>query len=385
MSWRRGRPTDRDLIFAEYFNDQQSVLRNGGIPTDVTFENGVAKVDSSNIEYIGTLNLTGSVRLRIKASNISTLQYIIDFREEVGGGSGGIGFVRIATNTISISAGITYINGEQDNSLVGYENEFIDVVAVGVIIDSRLINVATRYGGTSNPVLLGEIELLEIYNKALTAEEVTNLFLSKRYRIPQLGNKILHVTARKGVVQNTLSGDTIQGELVPEVVVTDTEVVKEGSIYTPRFNGSSSKIDCGDYNDLTGDITVLAWVNRANDIVNFDNLLSNGQFRLYYFSDVLFARNDNGASGFSTNIFLNENGNWMHIAVVRKSSGSITFYKDAVDVTASDTAAAPVAGTSPIQIGPWGNKIAETQILLGLLTLAEISQYYSSTKHLYQK
>jgi hypothetical protein len=41
MSYRRYKNSDKSLVFAEYFNSEQEVRRNGGVPTDVTFERGV--------------------------------------------------------------------------------------------------------------------------------------------------------------------------------------------------------------------------------------------------------------------------------------------------------------------------------------------------------
>jgi hypothetical protein len=71
-------------------------------------------------------------------------------------------------------------------------------------------------------------------------------------------------------------------EIIPEVTNTDIEVVKDGQVRVPRFNGDTSKIDCGSYNDLTGDITVLAWIKYTEDddeILAYRNaIFSNAKF-----------------------------------------------------------------------------------------------------------
>ena len=48
MSYQRYKSLDKNLIFAEYMNSEQETRRNGGVPTDVIFDKGVATFNGSS-------------------------------------------------------------------------------------------------------------------------------------------------------------------------------------------------------------------------------------------------------------------------------------------------------------------------------------------------
>jgi len=180
-------------------------------------------------------------------------------------------------------------------------------------------------------------------------------------------------------------------ELIPEVTNTDIEVVKQGEIYAPRFNGTTSKVDCGDYHDLTGDITVLAWVVPFGyGETNGGAILRNGRFNLIIDDFARFRVQNAGATVFNF-------GSWelqdrIFVAVVRKADGLVTGYIDGEQSGVETDADTPVAGDTNITIGnkstndrTWDGELPEVRVIEGLLTAAEISQYYTATKHKYQK
>ena len=185
-------------------------------------------------------------------------------------------------------------------------------------------------------------------------------------------------------------------EIIPSVTNTDIEIVREGSQYVPRFNGSTSKIDCGSYHNLTGDITVLTWVNaKTLGELNLGIIIDNSKLRIFVYNvgAVRFrVQNDASTDAFSdTNVFkYSEN---KLLAVTRTAAGITNIYVDGeLSGTANQNAGTPVAGTTNILIGnvsalnrTWDGEIAEVQILSGLLTAAEINQAYTSSKHLYNK
>jgi len=201
-----------------------------------------------------------------------------------------------------------------------------------------------------------------------------------------------------GAIRNKLSGDTIGGETVPSVVATDVEVVKEGSIYAMRFNGSTSKIDCGDYSDLTGDLTFLAWVN----VVSFGEagegrILDNGPMRMSVNSfggnPIYLLSSDSGSNSARTATDSLKKYEWQLVAFVRRSDGTTNCYLDGIlSNTADQDSGTPLVGTANITVGnnfaqtrTFDGDIAEVQVISGLLTAEEISQVYSSQKHLYGK
>ena len=187
-------------------------------------------------------------------------------------------------------------------------------------------------------------------------------------------------------------------EVIPEVTNTDIEVVKDGQIRVPRFNGSTSKIDCGDYNDLTGDITVLAWVKTVDNKVAY-GIIGNGQmFVRYGVSTInyIITGSADTTDEYVPNLTEWRCGEYHLIAWARRKDGSSDgIYFDGKSMTIGGTPETPVAGTENITIGGGAvyiassdnlnGNIAEVIVLEGLLTPEEISQFYTATKHLYGK
>jgi len=184
-------------------------------------------------------------------------------------------------------------------------------------------------------------------------------------------------------------------ELIPEVVNTDIEVVKEGQIRVPRFNGSTSKVDCGDYNDLTGDITILSWVSSSGSQgIESPQIIKRGDlaFAINTTWGQLFVTSDDSTYANSGNFSIMSDDMFL-ATLIRKASGEVTFYINGKqEDTADQDSGTPVSEVISTKIGNnvgsnrgWKGLIPEVIILEGLLTPAEISQYFSSTKHLYNK
>jgi hypothetical protein len=183
-------------------------------------------------------------------------------------------------------------------------------------------------------------------------------------------------------------------EIIPEVTNTDVEVVKEGQVRVPRFNGATSKIDCGDYNDLTGDITVLAWVRPfSSGESGLSRILGNGSFFIrfnYPGTDHVIQVRSDGSTSATTDL-----GAWkehlsVFVVILRKANGDTTCYINGVIDAGmiNESSGTPTIGFENIIVGNNENAaytldgdIPEVQVLSGLLTPEEISQYYSSTKH----
>jgi len=185
-------------------------------------------------------------------------------------------------------------------------------------------------------------------------------------------------------------------EIIPPVVNTDVTVVREGEQYVPRSNKDTTKVDCGDYHDLTGDITVLAWI-RPNSLGenNSGTIIENAQFRLHMLSltgNLAFRVTSNGGGDYMYGTVEVNPREYALVAVIRPSGGVADMYINGeVDVTDDDTGT-PVAGTTNIILFNrsayttcFDGDIAEVKVIEGLLTAEEISQYFSATKHKYNK
>lgn len=686
MSYQQYKSLDKNLIFAEYFNDEQSVRRNGGVPTNVTFDKGVSEMNGSsfiNYKDIQHTEYPLSIRAIVKNSSTAPISYDGIVSMDDGASNRVFYLGRNIDGTFRIrawdSAGSAYIlsttinDTEQHELIATITGTHMYIYVDGILKDSstftglyngnRFLEIG-RYGENNNFGYSGDISLVEIYNKALTQEEVTNLYNNSRYVLPNLehggrlgeeltsnsdftdwtagvpddwsignlgaegnitevsnglrwifnltdgtaqklfttadvaedtkkykrvitiadwvkgkllvyertsfnklgevdGNGvhefyytadgdgqphiyrdtiadaemtivsdelyevvveptklILDVNAFDGFARNRLSGDvasiayqsdfsssvdgmtadwgtagagvmshsngnltfsittqpsssaalrpqvtkalvmtsgkkyrlivkgtgivagyysggtfvnitdidlnvaplditfTADGstlilyyngqtypdfvisevgleEIIPEVTNTDIEVVREGSQYVPRFNGNSSNIDCGDYNDLTGDITVLGWIKRSNNSVSFQKILSNGQFVIQcrddgVYNDRLYVIN-NGTGNHYTSESAVPKQEYVFFAILRKADGKLTWYINGEVDGVEFSGNAPSPGTIDIFVGSqgssgeWDGEIPEVKVIEGLLTPEEINQAYTSTKHLYNK
>ena len=417
MSYRRGKNLDKNLIFAEYFNSEQEVRRNGGVPTDVTFDKGVAEFNGSSSDvFYNRPILRGagefSLRVKVKINTDVANDGILVSRSSILSGifinnSNQINtrinnqanltydfsidqwYDIVMTYSVSSNVSILYINGvEEDNAN-----------ALTVLSDGAEWYVGQDPAG--GRFVDGDIPLVEFYNKALTAEEVSNLYNDARYVMPQLNrtdlSQILHVTARSGVILNTLSGDTIDGEIVDEVALISTDVFKDGQVKVMLFDDGF--IDCGDYlGDLTGDVSILGWIKPNYNLGTFDRIISNGTFEIIYRDQSpsaegkrLYVVSDGVAAKYTANdvVVLNE---WLHFILVRKVNGDATFYINGeISGTEDETSGTPGAPTGNMFIGKDADSstkdydgIMDGIIMLeGLLTSQEASQAYTSQKHLY--
>jgi hypothetical protein len=76
MSYRRGRNLDKDLIFAEYFNSEQEVRRNGGVISNAVITNGCASFDSDGYVQFERPLPPGTYSVRIKLKDYSSVALI---------------------------------------------------------------------------------------------------------------------------------------------------------------------------------------------------------------------------------------------------------------------------------------------------------------------
>jgi hypothetical protein len=213
-----------------------------------------------------------------------------------------------------------------------------------------------------------------------------------------LGNDNNHVTGDYFEID-----ELIITKIRPDLVNTATTVAKDGEIRAMLFDGATSKIDCGDPDDLTGDKTFVVWFKiRKHSSGGLSRLIDNGgpnlgtdnRFSIYTYNIVpgrIYARNDTAAAmSSSSNAYkLNE---WSMLVLVRPASGSgCSFYINGVDDTLDGDAGTPAAGTQNIIIGncatadrTFNGLISDVRIIDGLLSAAEISQLFSNERSKYR-
>jgi len=164
------------LIFQETFDNEFSVRRNGGTPYVTTFVNGVAVMNgsSSGIQTNKIFKGSGSIRAVFKSLNITSGDYIVDFRT-----NGGTGYLYFnSTTTVSGSGGGTmYVDGVQTNTV---SNNTKEIIYTGISVDNNSGWIGRWNGGGG--YLEAEFDLLELYNYTLSAEEVFNLYSNRRFQ-----------------------------------------------------------------------------------------------------------------------------------------------------------------------------------------------------------
>jgi hypothetical protein len=193
------------LIFRETFQDEQSVRRNGGIPTDVTFSNGVASFNgtSSVIDYGNSGQLEGKqqvtiiIRFKIIDPTGGTQYFFSDYlasSDRVGIGiSSSVMYFVTSSNDTARYATVAHTSTEWntvvmvfDGTGVGntgrlkaYQNgEALTLAYPGSVIPVALqtgLNDFTIGDLTDANYYEGDIDLVEIYNYALSQEEILNM------------------------------------------------------------------------------------------------------------------------------------------------------------------------------------------------------------------
>ena len=187
------------VIFRETFNSEFDVRRNGGTPTDVTFSNGIGTFDGA--ASVVTYEREGlrqanpwSVRIRFKAGvtatgNLFSCGYNGTDRTGIAFDTGEI---RCGTRTSSwLSRSTALTDTDSWHEVVAAHpggnvrlSAYLDgVVMTGVNSPAGTPTEHFSIGAIFTPsnFFTGDISLIEIYNYALTAEEVANLHNDSRF------------------------------------------------------------------------------------------------------------------------------------------------------------------------------------------------------------
>jgi len=164
--------------------------------------------------------------------------------------------------------------------------------------------------------------------------------------------------------------------------------------FSCKFNGSTSKVDTqSTFGGLTGAITILAWINPSSfGEVGVARIVDNGEAIIWvqnykvYFTSNNFSNETSSAAG---SITLNK---LQFIVVTREADGTVNFYIGDKDNAPTSSGAAdqdsgtPEAGTTNVIIGnnaagtrTFDGTINKIAVVEGILSLAEISRYWSSS------
>ena len=168
-----GGTTWRDLA-----GSNDGTLING--PTFSSDNGGVLSFDNTDDHGIitATFNFTATLCCWFSGRN-TTANYLLDFRS-----SSGTGYLYIETDTnpgVFYTSGTSYVNGIQGDTLNDDDpNPWQHVVISGISINCLRIYIASRF--SLQRFLNGKMGMIQIYNRALSANEVAQNYNATRHR-----------------------------------------------------------------------------------------------------------------------------------------------------------------------------------------------------------
>jgi len=366
------------LVFRETFSDEQSVRRNGGVPTDVTISNGIGSFNgtSSGIVYPKNFNGTYSIRIRFKEpKTFSSSQYLCDFRQGTG-----VGYVYCSETTIAAPGSTKYANGVASTSSIAVK----EIVVSGITITSTEMTMGRRtppYTSYFN----GDLELFEIYEGTLTASEVKNLYRNSWAKELVSSNLLLDYDSTNGYITDRTGKNTL--------TLSGTEavnIVKNGSYYAQSMTkGFKQVLDSNIINEQP--ITVVYWANY-NTIALNTRIMDNGNFFIDGTSgNRLRIRSDGSSSGFSPTNFIVP-GKTQFIAITRDATGLVTFYSGdkftAPTLSGTASTGTPAVTSTPLTLfgastsdtSGFDGRMVRCQVYNGILDLEQLTQIWSSTR-----
>ena len=338
--------TPSKIILRKTFQDEQTVRRNGGVPTDVTFSDGIASIDTGGISAIGhritfesAFNGIRSIHIKFKINYLfSNYTYLFGVRNIYDTST--ITYLRLnPDNTFYFLSGTAYLNGEtlSAGSVTAEIGKWYDIVLILSTIQNNVLFVIGASTPNNSTLTKGgsSYDLTEIYNYALSAEEISNLYNGKRYRALTYPTPILDIRADAGIYD--AQGDSLTN--------TDVEVVRDGDVRVMKFNGSTSSLALGTtiyhknietisfwYKSLSGKlISDQAFLYTPNVGTHSILLIIEGDSVIK-----LYSEDTTGVNALEYNIISYDDGCWHHYAFVR-NVGTAYLYTDGVLVKTDNT------------------------------------------------
>lgn len=252
----------------------------------------------------------------------------------------------------------------------------LNYVSGNILNDGASSPIIRSSNGTYTEIYISRFAYVQFFASANFIGSIDNVSVKE---VLSTATPILDVDAYSGIIKNKANSTAITNTAV--------RVVRDGKLNVMNFNGSTSKLDCGNYNGLTGDLTISVWIKQNKFNNSDDTVISNSKLKFRYSSRTnMNITSDGGTIGSISFSGLNS-GYYINIVFTRKSSGLCVPYKNGVIVTSESSTGTPSAGTSNITIGNdaslsryFSGNIASVKIYSGILSTEEISQIFVSEK-----
>jgi uncharacterized protein (TIGR02145 family) len=291
----------------------------------------------------------------------------------------------------------------------------------GALATNGAISIGADERGTPLGVWSGSLDDVRIYNRALSAQEVKQLY---NYGLTTIDNTNVNLTnSDLGPTSSSGTGGTagltayypFSGQYMTwksgsPTVGTSTDATgntannaklvnmnRATSVVTGRsgqalkfINGANSYVQGTTSLITTGAATACAWIDQSSFVGTANAIVANTKFIFFTSStnNTLGLTSDGSTNAVSaTNAIVN--GVWQYVCGTRSASGVANLYVNgALSGTANQTSGTPAASTFNTDIGIKGNAIADyfagsisdVRIYGRVLSATEIAQLYDETK-----
>lgn len=242
---------DKDIVYCEYFRDRQSVLNNKYATTTIVgnpkINNGIDLKDTDSFIADKRLNGLFTVRIITEIKKLIPGNYLFDLRTK----SASIAYL-YSPNGIYLTnyTNNVFINGNAQYESTIELNKKIEIIVTNVIIQNGIIRLnhmwSSEFGHEQ------KITLFEIYNRALSASEISALYKGVLYKDPTSElNCLLDITAECGFIEDKTGKN--------QLTVNNVEVKRVGNSNAAYLKTTSSNIDCGKVGNNLTDFIISIW------------------------------------------------------------------------------------------------------------------------------
>jgi hypothetical protein len=383
----RGGTTVTSLAFFDSFISEANTISIGGTYNNVTYAGGTVLCVGSAAYVYYYLTMSGEMeyRVRFRTADVSqSNKRLIEFNATPSSRnltfSGGELNCYDGTNNPTTS-GLNLQNNTWydiklimlDNNVRLYVNDIEVALSTNNWINQPHINqrlVVANFDSLAGYANV-EIDYIEIYTIQTTLSQPKTL---------------IDFDSTKGYADI--------GDLTESSTLTNITFPKIGSNRAALFNGSTSMIDTGTDMIGTKAVTVMGWIKPYTyGESNEGKLIDNGKslFSVISSNDRIYFTSNNANITFSANNSISLNKK-QFIVVTREADGTANLYIGDKTTTptlsggANQNSGTPEAGTTNVIIGnnsaasrTFDGLIPKLKVIEGILTLAEITQEWSST------
>ena len=313
----------------------------------------------------------------------------------------------ISNNSLIITANGTNapVAGRSD---IVFSNEKLYKITYTIsnntLVGSGLLNIGSYSGGEPvNAMPITDLTIgthsqnfTAIRNSTLIFFRIMSGFTSGSLTFTNISIKEVLSASTPLLIDFTSISGVIKDMTGKSITNTSTTIKRAGSVWSADFNGSTSKLDYGNIDALTGDITIAGWVNaRGLGEASVGTIIENDKFLVWHYifsgTSIVYAISSNYSTIATGALKSSQLNKWIFVSITRTNSGIANFYigdsknPPTISGTANQSSGTPIAGTTNIIVGnnnasnrTWNGLIPQMRLYKSILTQAQINQLWSS-------